>query len=109
MPELRKIKSSASDRKKAGLAVDKKAAFGSDIELAGFTNTEKDLPYQSDPSALPQQDKAQMLSSGVMLDNPAERSGTFLQMDNTPVHFSSQQEGVEVMATSEALARYDWL
>ena len=109
MPELRKIKSSESHQKKALASLSKKAADGSDLDLSGFTNPEKDLPYQSDLSILPVQDKEQMLSSGVILDNPSGRSGTFIQMDNTPVHFSTQQEGVEVMATSEALARYDWL
>ena len=109
MPDLRKIKSSESDKIKALESSNKKAATGSDIDLSGFTNPDKDLPYQPDPSVLPLEDQKQMLSSGVILDNPAERSGTFIQMDNTPVHFSSQQEGVEIMATSEALARYDWL
>jgi uncharacterized protein len=109
MPNLRKIKSSESDKQKAAAAASKAASTGKDIDLSGFSNPEKELPYQADPSALPAQDKEQMLSSGIMLDDSKERSGTFLQMDNTPVHFSSQQEGVEVMATSEALARYDWL
>ena len=109
MSELHKIKSSESDKLKAISALGKKAVNGSDIDLTGFTNPEKELPYQPDPSVLPLQDKEQILSSGVILDTPVDRSGTFLQMDNTPVHFSSQQDGVEVMATSEALARYDWL
>ena len=30
-------------------------------------------------------------------------------MDNTPVHSSISQEGVEVMAISQALEKYDWL
>jgi len=50
-----------------------------------------------------------MLGAGIILDSPKERSGTFIQMDNSPVHFSAQQEGVEVMTTSEALEKFDWL
>jgi Fe-S cluster assembly scaffold protein SufB len=50
-----------------------------------------------------------MLEVGVMLDNPARRSGTYIQSDETPVHFSAREEGVEVMAVSQALKKYDWL
>jgi uncharacterized protein len=94
---------------KAESAINKPASTGQDIDLNQFTNPEKELPYQNDPSRLPTSDKEQMLGAGVVLDNPQERSGTFLQMDNTPIHFSAQQEGVEVMATSEALEKYEWL
>ncbi len=97
------------DLEKARSAANKPAASGEDIDLNSYTIPEKDLPYQSDLSALPVPDKQQMLSSGIMLDNHKERSGTFLQMDNTPVHFSAEQEGVEVMAVSEALEKYTWL
>jgi Fe-S cluster assembly scaffold protein SufB len=50
-----------------------------------------------------------MLTAGVMLDDISQRSGTYLQLDNAPVHYSARQEGVEVMAVSKALEKYDWL
>jgi len=50
-----------------------------------------------------------MLAAGIILEGSNQRSGSFLQMDNRPVHFSVQQEGIEVMSTREALAKYDWL
>jgi Fe-S cluster assembly scaffold protein SufB len=50
-----------------------------------------------------------MLKAGVSLDDISQRSGTFIQTDNTPVHASITQEGVEVMAISQALQKYDWL
>jgi Fe-S cluster assembly scaffold protein SufB len=43
------------------------------------------------------------------LDDPGQRTGTFIQIDNAPVHSSVRQEGVEVMAVSQALQKYDWL
>ncbi|PKH47686.1 cysteine desulfurase activator SufB, partial [Dehalococcoides mccartyi] len=49
------------------------------------------------------------LESGVILDDLKERSGTYIQMDNHPVHFSAQQDGIEIMSTSEAAKKYDWL
>jgi uncharacterized protein len=112
MHNMRKIETSMqndANLEKARSAAKKPAADGQDVDLSVFTSPEKDLPYQSDPSALPLQDKQQMLSTGIMLDDQKERSGTFLQMDNTPVHFSADQEGVEVMAVSEALEKYSWL
>jgi uncharacterized protein len=109
MSNLHEIKSSQDNKSKAAAAVDKRAATGADIDLNSFDVPDKGLTYQADPSALPKEDREQMLSAGFISDNHSERSGSFLQMDNTPVHFSSQLEGVEVMAVSEALERYDWL
>jgi len=106
---MRQIKTDNSNKEKARAAINKPAATGPDIDLEQYITPEKELSYQSDPSQISPQDKEQMLSAGIMLDNPKERSGTFLQMDNTPVHFSVQQEGIEVMAVSEALEKYDWL
>jgi Fe-S cluster assembly scaffold protein SufB len=50
-----------------------------------------------------------MLTTGVILDDPGQRSGTFIQINNAPFHTSIQQEGIEVMAASQALAKYGWL
>jgi Fe-S cluster assembly scaffold protein SufB len=87
----------------------KPAAFGEDINLSKFSRDGKEHPYQSDPSKLSQDTKEIMLSAGVMLDDPSQRSGTYLQMDNSPIHYSARQEGVEVMAVSQALEKYDWV
>lgn len=106
---MRKVKTLNDNQHKAQSALHKAASTGQDLDLSRYTNPEKELPYQADLSGLPDADKQQMLGAGIMLDNLQERSGTFLQVDNTPVHFSAQQEGIEVMATSEALERYDWL
>jgi len=87
----------------------KPAAFGKDIDLSGYASSGTEQPYQADPSELSAVAKKQMLDVGVMLDDSSQRSGTFIQMDNTPVHSSIRQEGIEVMATSQALEKYDWL
>jgi hypothetical protein len=44
-----------------------------------------------------------MLETGLILDDTDQRSGTFIQVDNAPIHFFSQQEGIEVMVMSQAL------
>jgi len=107
--ELHQEIKSSINTEKAWTAVNKPAANGSDIDLSKYENPSQDLPYQDDPSDLSNEEKKQMAGAGVILDKSEERSGTFIQKDNTPIHFSSEQDGVEIMSTSEALAKYDWL
>ncbi|MGD9393678.1 MAG: SufD family Fe-S cluster assembly protein, partial [Dehalococcoidia bacterium] len=94
---------------KAKAAETKAAAMGEDIDIEAFNAEAEEQPYQKDPSQLPTTAKKQMLEAGVILDDTSQRSGTYIQMDNMPVHFSSQQEGIEIMAMSEALEKHDWL
>jgi Fe-S cluster assembly scaffold protein SufB len=103
------ITSSRAHKDKAKAAAAKRAAFGEDIDLGIYVGSAEEQPYQADPSKLPAQAKARMLEAGVILDEPGQRTGTFIQMDNAPVHSSVRQEGVEVMAVSQALEKYDWL
>jgi Fe-S cluster assembly scaffold protein SufB len=106
---MARVKSSKGIREKAEAAANKPAAVGEDIDLAGYDSSAEEPPYQADPAALPAEAKERMLKAGVSLDDTSQRSGTFVQTDNTPIHASISQEGVEVMATSQALKKYDWL
>jgi Fe-S cluster assembly scaffold protein SufB len=103
------IVSSEKHKDKARAAAAKTAAFGEDIDLGAYVSSTEEQPSQIDPSKLPAKAKKRMLEAGVILDDPGQRAGTFIQMDNTPVHSSVRQEGVEVMAVSQALEKYDWL
>jgi hypothetical protein len=103
------INSSESRKDKAKAAADKKAIMGEDIDLTKFTRAAEDHPYQKDPSQLASATKSKMLEAGLMLDDPSQRVGTFIQMDNTPIHSSVKEEGVEVMPVSQAMKTYDWL
>jgi Fe-S cluster assembly scaffold protein SufB len=94
---------------KAEASVAKPAALGEDIDLSKYVSSGEEYPFQANPSQLPAKAKEQMLSAGVMLDDTSQRSGTYIQMDNTAVHSSISQEGVEVMPVSQALEKYDWL
>jgi Fe-S cluster assembly scaffold protein SufB len=96
-------------KEKAEVAASKAAALGEDIDLSKYVSTDDKHTYQADPSRLPAKAKEQMLGAGIILDDASQRSGTYIQMDNTPVHSSISQEGVEVMAVSQALEKYDWL
>ena len=101
--------SSKADKDRARAAAAKKAAFGEDVDLGIYISSAEEQPYQPDPSKLPAKTRKRMLEAGVILDEPGQRTGTFIQMDNAPVHSSVRQEGVEVMAVSQARERYDWL
>jgi len=102
-------KSSKTLKDKARASADKPAALGEDIDLNSYVSSAEEQPYQADPAGLPAKTKAQMLGAGVMLDDISQRSGTYIQMDNAPVHSSIRQEGIEVMAVSQALEKYDWM
>jgi len=106
---MTEAKSSKSHKDKAKAAAAKPANLGEDIDLSLYDTSAEEQPYQNDPSKLPARAKEQMLEAGVILDDVKQRSGTYIQMDNTPVHISMKQEGVEVMAVSQALEKYDWL
>ena len=106
---MAKVKSPQSYKDRAKAAAAKPATLGEDIDLSAYTSSTEEQPYQDNPSQLPAKAKEQMLRAGVMLDDISQRSGTFIQTDNTPIHSSSQQEGIEVMAVSQALEKYDWM
>jgi len=106
---MTEVKSSRSYKDKAKAAVSKPAALGEDIDLNAYADSADEQPYQDDPSKLSANAKEQMLEAGIMLDDVSQRSGTYIQMDNAPVHSSIRQEGVEVMAVSQALEKYDWM
>ncbi len=106
---MNKAKGAKDYKDKAKSAVDKAAALGEDIDLKKYVGKEEKHAYRQNPSQLPAKAKEQMLDAGVMLDDMSQRSGTYIQMDNTPVHSSVTQDGVEVMPVSQAMEKYDWL
>ncbi|MEL7562003.1 SufD family Fe-S cluster assembly protein [Dehalogenimonas sp. 4OHTPN] len=109
MSDLQKVKApDFSERARAAAA--KKAAAGPDIDLDGFkVPVRGEKGYLDSPETISEKDKSRMLESGIMLDDRTGRSGTFVQMDNTPVHFHAAQQGIEVMSISAAWEKYDWL
>ena len=106
---MAKTASSDTHKEKARAAAAKRAAFGEDIDFNIYVSPVKEQPSEVEPSKLPARAKERMLEAGVVLDDRSQRAGTFIQMDNAAVHSSVAQEGVEVMAVSQALEKYDWL
>lgn len=96
-------------RRIAEEAARKPAALGTDIDLSRYAAEAEKHPFVSDPSSLPPEEKAHMLKAGVIVEDLSRRSGTFIQKDQSPIYFSAQQEGVEVMSISEAFKTHGWL
>ncbi len=96
-------------QEKAKAAEGKKAAIGADIDLTKFESQDTSKPKHVATSSIPQEDRNKILATGVTLDDVSQRSGTFVQIDNAPMHAAVTQDGIEVMATSEALTKYAWL
>jgi len=96
-------------KEKAKAASAKPASLGEDLDLNKYSTSAEELPYQEDPSQLPEEHQKQMSQAGIILGEPSQRSGTILQMDNSVIHSLARQEGLELMATSQALRTYDWI
>ena len=96
-------------RELAKKALEKKPAIGEDIDMSSYSSVADEHPYQDTPSEFSAEDKKRMLDVGVILDDPGQRSGTFIQKDTSVVHASSGQDGLEVLGITQALERYDWL
>lgn len=103
------IRPSEAFKDKARAAENKPAALGEDIDLNTYADSAEEQPYQEDLSQLPDKTKERMLEAGIVLDDVSQRSGTFIQVDNTAIHSLTAQDGIEVMSISQALDKYDWM
>ncbi|MBU1998320.1 MAG: SufD family Fe-S cluster assembly protein [Candidatus Omnitrophota bacterium] len=106
MPDLSKIKQELDQ--KAKLARDKLAVYGQDIDLGQFKKIPEKREYPSGLEKLTPLQSETLLKAGVDLKEK-ERSGTYLQMDHDVIHAQSRQDGLEVLSTTQALKKYDWL
>lgn len=101
MPSMKKRKEQARE------AQSRPGKYGSDIDLESFTTS---LPkYEEKELAdIDQIDNERLLNAGIDITG-AERSGSFIQVDSSVIHAAPTQDGIEVLATREALNKYDWL
>jgi hypothetical protein len=106
---MHQIESSQNFKEKAKAASTKSASLGEDIDLDKYVHSADELPYQDNPSQLSAETRERMMEVGVVPDDTSQRSGTIIQMDHSVVHSLARQEGIEVMSTSQALEKYDWL
>ena len=90
---------------KARKARDKKAVYGTDVDMESYETEAKSQEAVANAEDLPGTVKKAALDVGVKLDS--ESSGSFVQMDQTPVIAKSLYEGVEIMDIASALEKYD--
>ncbi|MFA6805350.1 MAG: SufD family Fe-S cluster assembly protein [Candidatus Methanomethylophilaceae archaeon] len=88
-------------------ALDKKAAYGKDIDIDRFEEGERDVK-QIDEIEDSGDLKETMDHVGVT--DQEDRLGTIIFIDNGMSHCSNKaQDGVELLSTQEALKKYDWV
>lgn len=96
-----------SIEERAKKAREKKAVFGTDVNLESYESEAKPHATVEKAEELPGEVKKAALDVGVKLD--AEASGAYVQMDQTPVVAKSLYVGVEIMDMASALKKYDGL
>jgi hypothetical protein len=95
--------------KKAEKAKNKKALYGEDIDLEKFILEEAgDHENVNRANEVPKKVQETLLKVGVDPDEK-DRSGTFIQMDQSGVCTSCDSESVEIMGMNIALDKYNWL
>jgi len=92
----------------AAQAKDKKATFGTDVDLLKYQLLSDDNTDPLDLEGLTHEDRAKIIQSGVDLDEQ-NRAGTFLQADNRIVHCAVKQPGLEVLPMAQAMEEHPWL
>jgi len=106
---MHQVEPPKTTKEKAKAVSAKPASLGADVDLDKYISSAEEMQYQEDPSQLPEEDQKRMAQAGIIIDEQSQRSGTIIQMDNSVIHSLTRQEGLEVMATSQALKRYDWI
>ena len=92
---------------RAGRAKTKKAALGEDIAIENFVTGREHDPLNS-LDDFPEEYQQDLLDAGI---EPSEkdRSGSFLQQDCSVVFSKVKYKGLELMSTTDAMKKHDWL
>jgi hypothetical protein len=78
-----------------------------DPELSQYALKTREHPYIKELANVSPEDSQRLSQSGIDVSEK-ERSGSYLQMDQSVVHAGALGDGVEVLNTGEAISRYDW-
>ncbi|MDF0592925.1 SufD family Fe-S cluster assembly protein [Methanotrichaceae archaeon M04Ac] len=92
---------------KAKKAKDKVAALGTDIDIDSYEAESEDFGEIEALEMLPDDVQTAALNAGVSF--AGESAGDYLQVDQSAVHRSSSEEGVEVMDIGAALREHSYL
>ena len=100
--------SNVTVKDRAKNAEKKPAAIGPDVDLAAYSDRAEEHGEVQQLEGLPDETKERAVSVGIDAEE-ACRSGSFFQMDHSVIFSSAYQSGLEVMSTTEALNKYEWL
>jgi Fe-S cluster assembly scaffold protein SufB len=95
-------------RKRAEASREKKAVFGTDLDLEKFSRRGGAWEYDPDYRQFTPEERSRLLTAGIELTD-ADHAGTFLQADKAIVHCLARQKGLEVLPITEAVNRHDWV
>ena len=93
---------------RAQRAKEKKAVLGEDVDIEQFTTETQEHEALSSLEAISEDYKQDMLEAGID-PSEKERSGSFLQQDRSVVFSKVKYPGLELMSTTDALKKYEWL
>ena len=100
--------SKVSVREMAKKAEKKPSAIGPDIDLNAYSAEVKEHGKVQRLKELSAEVKEKAIGVGIDAEE-ACRSGSYFQMDHSVILSSAYQNGLEVMSSTEALKKYDWL
>ncbi|MCQ2070405.1 MAG: SufD family Fe-S cluster assembly protein [archaeon] len=96
------------DQKDIEKALDKKAAYGSDIDLGRYEEGDYEVEQIEKLEDTPDDLQKKMINVGVTSDD--DNKDTILFIDNAMSHCSSKaQEGLIMMSTRQAVEQYPWV
>ncbi len=104
MPRM--SKKLAEKLKKAEEAKEKKPLLGPEVDIEKFTE-EAETEVESLEN-LPEEYQEDALRAGVVT-NEQGRAGTFFQINQSVLCARTKEAGLEVLSTTQALEKYDWL
>ncbi len=95
-------------KEKAKNAERKPAAIGPDIDLSEYSLQADDHGEIQKLTGLTDEVRERAITVGIDAEESC-RSGSFFQMDHSVILAATNQSGLEVMSTTEALKKYEWL
>ena len=95
-------------KEKAKVAEKKPGAIGPDIDLTAYSVSAEEHGEIQRLKGLSHEVQERSATVGIDAEE-ACRAGSFFQMDHSVILSTAFQSGLEVMSTTEALNKYDWL
>jgi len=95
-------------KEKAKTAENKSASIGPDVDLSAYSVRVEEHGTIERLTGLADDVQERAVAVGIEAGETC-RAGSFFQMDPSVILSSVRQSGLEVMSTTEALEKYDWL